>query len=68
MNLNHLSRFEQIAQQLLEGSFSRLFGGQLLPADIATHLATAMEVRFQSEHPENWVGERYRVRLNPEDF
>ncbi len=39
----HLSRFEALAQRLVEGSFSRLFGGQLQALDLATHLARSME-------------------------
>ncbi len=39
----HLTRFEELAQRLVEGSFSRLFGGQLQAMDLATHLARSME-------------------------
>ena len=39
----HLSRFEALAQRLVEGSFSRLFGGQLQALDLAAHLARGME-------------------------
>ncbi len=39
----HLTRFEALAQRLVEGSFSRLFGGELQTLDLAAHLARSME-------------------------
>lgn len=38
-----LTRFEALAQKLIEGSFKRLFGEQLEPYEIAAQLAQAME-------------------------
>ncbi|MEJ2750666.1 MAG: DUF3662 and FHA domain-containing protein, partial [Anaerolineae bacterium] len=38
-----LTRFEALAQKLVEGSFKRLFGEQLEPYEIASQLARAME-------------------------
>lgn len=38
-----LTRFEALAQKLVEGSFKRLFGEQLAPYEVAAQLAQAME-------------------------
>jgi hypothetical protein len=38
-----LTRFEALAQKLVEGSFKRLFGEQLEPYEVAAKLAQAME-------------------------
>lgn len=38
-----LTRFEALAQKLVEGSFKRLFGEQLEPYEIASQLARVME-------------------------
>ena len=38
-----LTRFESLAQKLVEGSFKRLFGEQLEPYEIAARLAQSME-------------------------
>ncbi|MCI0399387.1 MAG: FHA domain-containing protein [Chloroflexi bacterium] len=61
---NHLSRFEALARQLVEGSFSRLFGGRLVPTEIATRLAHALEDSQQSGQPANY----YLVHLHPADY
>jgi hypothetical protein len=31
MNTNHIARFEEIVQRLVEGTFARLFAGRLRP-------------------------------------
>jgi hypothetical protein len=41
--LNPLSRFEQLAEHLVEGTFGRWFAGQLHPLEVALQLARAME-------------------------
>lgn len=38
-----LTRFESLAQKLVEGSFKRLFGEQLEPYEVAARLAQSME-------------------------
>lgn len=38
-----LTRFEALAQKLVEGSFKRIFGEQLEPYEVAAQLAQAME-------------------------
>ena len=43
MNNNGLSRLERLVQEMVEGSFGRLLGGQLAPQDVAARLMWAME-------------------------
>lgn len=64
MKQKGLSRLENLVQDLVEGTFGRLFGGHLELLDVANHLARAIE---DNEHK----GQReviYQVYLNPEDF
>lgn len=57
------SRFEELAEKLVEGSLSRLFSGGLHPQVVATKLARAMEdLAVGSVAPD-----RYHVYLCPED-
>jgi hypothetical protein len=58
------SRFENIAQDLVEGSFGRLFADQVLPADLASKLARAMEDSSQ----EGMAADLYEVGLHPDDW
>ncbi len=61
---HHLTRFEALAQRLVEGSFSRLFGGQLQALDLATHLARSMEDnQFNGLAPD-----RYLIHLHPQAY
>ena len=55
-----LSHFESLARRLVEGSFKRLFGGQLEPLEIAAHLARALE--------ENQTADVFQVFLHPNDY
>jgi pSer/pThr/pTyr-binding forkhead associated (FHA) protein len=69
MKRNHLARFEEIAQRLLEGTFARLFAGRLRPTEVANALAHALEDHAVLQpggapHAPN----HYWVSLNPEDF
>ena len=41
--MNRIARFEALAEQLVEGTFARLFAGRLSPLEVATHLTRAME-------------------------
>jgi hypothetical protein len=43
LTMSGISRFEALAQQLVEGTFRRLFDSHLHPLEVATHLAQAME-------------------------
>ncbi len=64
MNNNHISRFENIAQDLVEGSFGRLFADQMLPADLASKLARAMEDSTRN----GMAADLYEVGLHPDDW
>jgi hypothetical protein len=57
-------KFEALAQQLVEGSFSRLFSGGLSLSTIARVLARTVE----DETVGGWAPARYEIRLNPADF
>ena len=59
-----LSQFETLAQQLVEGSFRRLFGDQLEPMEVAVRLARAMEDSLQGGQPADF----YEVKLHPDDM
>jgi pSer/pThr/pTyr-binding forkhead associated (FHA) protein len=67
--LNTFARFESLAEQMIEGTFGRLFGGHLQPMQVAAALARAME-----EHPatsdtgEVFAPNVYWVYLNPADY
>jgi hypothetical protein len=41
--VSKIARFEALAERLVEGTFARLFAGQLSPLEVATHLTRAME-------------------------
>ena len=41
--VNRLDRFETLAEQLVEGTFERLFRTRLHPSDVARRLARALE-------------------------
>ncbi len=67
--MNPLSRFETLAEWLVEGTFGRWFAGQLHPLEVALQLARAME----DGQVLNLRGERlapnvYWVYLNPLDY
>jgi hypothetical protein len=58
-----LSRFEAAAQQLVEGSFSRLFGRTLEPLELAHQCLRAAE-GWTNDHPANY----FRIALSPGAF
>jgi pSer/pThr/pTyr-binding forkhead associated (FHA) protein len=68
MSTNHIARFEQIVQRLVEGTFARLFAGRLRPLEVANALAQVME-----DHAVPRPGalplapNHYWVALNPTD-
>lgn len=57
-------KFEALAQQLVEGSFNRFFGGGVTLSSIATELARVME----NEALGGMVPAQYDIRLNPMAF
>ena len=64
MKQKGLSRLEDLAQEIVEGTFGRLFGGRLEPLDVASHLAKAIE---DNEHS-GQMSQNYHVALNPDDL
>ncbi len=59
-----LLSFEQLAQRFVEGSLSRLFGGQLTPLEAATQLHRLLEDREQ----QGIVVSVCRLHLYPSDY
>ena len=68
MNTNHIARFEEVVQRLVEGTFARLFAGRLRPLEVANALARALEdhaVPRSDQLP--LAPNHYWVALNPAD-
>lgn len=57
------SRFETVAQRLVEGSFHRLFSGRIQLYDIALHLARTLE----DSQRDNAAANQYQVYLSAPD-
>jgi hypothetical protein len=66
--MNSLSRFEALAETLVEGAFARLLRPRLQPIEVARHIARAME-DSQIIGPGGgvWAPGHYWVFLNPAD-
>ncbi|MBC7249840.1 MAG: DUF3662 domain-containing protein [Anaerolineae bacterium] len=66
--MNKLSRFEELAETLVEGAFARLLRPRLQPVEVARHIARAME-DGQIIGPRGgvWAPNHYWVFLNSED-
>lgn len=64
MERSSLARFEQLAQDLIEGAFQRLFGNQIEPHDLARRIAIAMDDSLQRGDLAN----RYVITFNPADY
>lgn len=58
------ARFEMLAERLVEGSFRRLFGGQLEPMEVAYQLARALDDAQARGIAANY----FAVRLHPDDL
>ncbi len=68
MKKNHIARFEEIVQRLVEGTSARLFAGRLQPLEVANALARALEdhaVLRPNDLPQ--APNHYWVALNPAD-
>jgi len=64
-----LAKFESKAEQWIEGTFGRLFGGRLQPMEVAGALARAMEdEQFTAENGEHFAPNLYWVYLNPAEY
>jgi hypothetical protein len=67
--MNGLDHFEALAEQLVEGTFERLFRPRLHPSEVARRLARAMEDgQITGDDSRVMVPNRYWVFLNPDDF
>jgi hypothetical protein len=68
MMQDHLSRFEEQIQRLIEGGFARLFAGRLHPREVAIQLARAMEDDTRQNDQGQFVApDVYIVRLSAPD-
>lgn len=63
-----VARFEEFAQQVMEGSFARLLGSRLQPVEIAKWLARTMEDHQTIGAGKVFVPNVYRVFLHPDTF
>ena len=59
-----LTKFEEMAQRLVEDSFKRLFGSRMESLDVAARLAKTME----DSHAAGKTIESFAVYLNPTDY
>jgi hypothetical protein len=66
--MSALQRFEQLMEQVVEGSLARLFANPIQPVDIARRLERAMESRQSIGTRHVAVPHLYRVFLHPQDF
>lgn len=67
--MNRIARFEALAEQWVEGTFARLFGGQIHPLEVATHVARAMEdACSQAADGTPLAPTHYRIDLHPQDL
>ena len=67
--VNPLSRLENLAERLVEGTFARLLGARLQPIEVARHMARAMEDgQVINAQGEIVVPNEYLVTLHPDDL
>jgi hypothetical protein len=67
--VNPLSRLENIAEGLIEGSVARLLNARLQPVEVARYLARAMEDgQVVGAQGQVIVPNAYWVRMHPDDF
>jgi hypothetical protein len=68
MKTNHITRFEEMVQRLVEGTFARLFAGRLRPLEVANAMARAMEDHAALGPGDSLLApNHYWVALNPAD-
>ena len=69
MSKSRFSRVEERIQQLVEGTFARLFVGRLHPLEVATRLAHALEDNaVMLDDGTVMAPNRFMVSLNPDDY
>ncbi len=67
--MDRLTKFESKAEQWIEGTFGRMFGGRLQPLEVAGALARAMEdEQFTTATGDHFAPNLYWVYLNPADY
>jgi hypothetical protein len=67
--VNGFDHLEALAEQLVEGTFERLFRPRLHPSEVARRLARAMDDgRVADDSGQVLLPNRYWVFLNPDDF
>ncbi len=67
--MGKLAKFESKAEQWIEGTFGRLFGGRVQPMEVASALARVMEdEHFTADNGERFAPNVYWVYLNPADY
>lgn len=66
--MSALSRFEQLMEQMVEGSVARLFRSPVQPIEIARRLERAMESQQSISVKRVIVPSFYKAYLNPQDF
>ncbi|MEI8165910.1 MAG: DUF3662 and FHA domain-containing protein [Chloroflexales bacterium] len=66
--MSALSRFEQLMEQMVEGSVARLFRSPVQPIEIARRLERAMESQQSISVKRVIVPSSYKAHLNPLDF
>ncbi len=68
MNRDQFSRFEERIEQLVEGSFARLFGSRLHPREVAVRLTRAVEDNVRQVREGYWEAPNlFTVCFNPAD-
>jgi hypothetical protein len=66
---NPLSHLEDAAEQLIEGTFARVFGARVQPIEVARRVARAMEDgQVVNAQGRIVVPNAYQVYLNPDDY
>lgn len=66
--MSRIARFESLAEQLVEGTFARLFAGHISPLEVAQRLTRAMEDYQVSVDGIPQAPTHYWVYLHPDDW
>jgi hypothetical protein len=67
-SVNGIDRFEALAEQIVEGTFGKLFRSPLHPSEVMRRLARAMEDGAAEEDGHTAFPNRYDVWLSPVDL